>query len=370
MAVFPMDMQRNGEFGMTVDRDNARVVDLARQLRGAETGGWSEAALRVIADGLGWRWQDDVSGPRLVAVAEPNAAPQWAARLRPVGRFEKDFVHGGEEFVGLYVPVALPEDGAVGKAAAFRTVAEALTREFGRASIMGAYGDPGPFYDSAPLWGSPFLRWRQRENTLELHAGERGPELLLQPTDPVENWFWRQGHGEPYAVGANRDPANAGLGFPGRWHTDDWDIFARALGDFLGALPAETHALGIELDLGFHARVPGTYGPVVFHLACGERLEIVYDTEELGEDIADPGSCGWIPHTTRPAALDHWIEAPYHSGDFGIGEVDGSRLARMMVDTLRGLGVASPRDLSLSDHAQRVGDYHVDYYGLTLEENP
>lgn len=26
--------------------------------------------------------------------------------------------------------------------------------------------------------------------------------------------------------------------------------------------------------------------------------------------------------------------------------------------------------LSLTDHAQRVGDYHVDYYGLTLRENP
>jgi hypothetical protein len=41
-----------------------------------------------------------------------------------------------------------------------------------------------------------------------------------------------------------------------------------------------------------------------------------------------------------------------------------------MVDTLRDLGVGSPKGLSLTDHAQRVGDYDVDYYGLTLQENP
>ncbi|AZQ74953.1 MULTISPECIES: hypothetical protein [Streptomyces] len=359
---------------MTGAWDEARVLELARRLKAAKTDGWSGPALRAVVEGLGWEWRDGPDGPRPATGPEPGASPWWTPRLRPTGRFEKDYVHGGEEYVGLYVPVALPEGGAAGKAAAFRTVAEALTEEFGPAPVMGAYGDPGPFYDSAPPWGSPFLRWRERVNTLELHAGEHGPELLLQPTGPVEDWFWRQGHGEHYAVGgffgSRRVAANAGLGFPGRWRTDDWDVFSHTLGDFLHTLPAETHALGIELDLGFHARVPGTYGPILFHLACGERLEIVYDTEPLGPGIADPGSFGWIPHTTRPAALDHWLEAPYHSGDFGIGEVDGRRLARMMTDTLRALGVPSPLDLSLSDHAQRVGDYHVDYYGLTLQENP
>lgn len=239
---------------------------------------------------------------------------------------------------------------------------------------MGVYGDPGPYYDFAPLWGSPFLRWRERENTLELHAGANGPELLLQPTYPVENWFWRQGHGEQNALGGffgtRRDPANAGLGIPGRWRTDDWDIFARSLGDFLHNLPAETYALGIELDFGFHARVPGTYGPILFHLVCGDRLEISYDTEPLGDNLPDPLAYGWIPHTTRPAALDDWFESPYHSGTFGAGEVDGQALAAKVVATLRDLGVESPTDLSLTDHAQSVGDYRVDYYGLTLQENP
>ncbi|QKV96386.1 hypothetical protein HUT19_35650 [Streptomyces sp. NA02950] len=346
---------------MTGALDEARLVDLARRLKGAETGDWSGAALRPLAEDLDQRRNG----------ADASA---WAVRLRSVGRFERDFVPDGQEYVGLYVPVAVPEGGAAGKAAAFRDAAQILTKEFGPAPIMGVYGDPGPFYDSAPLWGSPFLRWRDREDTLELHAGEHGPELLLQPTEPVENWFWRQGHGEHHAIGGffgtRQDPANAGLGFPGRWRTDDWDVFAGALGDFLTTLPAETTALGIELDLGFHALVPGTYGPILFHLSCGERLEIVYDTEPLGADITDPASFGWIAQATRPAALDHWLECPYHSGDFGIGEVDGRALGRMIVDTLRDLGVESPKQLSLSDHAQRVGEYRVDYYGLTLQENP
>lgn len=90
----------------------------------------------------------------------------------------------------------------------------------------------------------------------------------------------------------------------------------------------------------------------------------------LGESITDPRSFGWIPHTTRPGALDHWLEAPYHSEDFGVGEVDGHALAKIVVATLRDLGVGSPKDLSLTDHAQRVGDYDAEYYGLTLQENP
>ncbi|MGX1810986.1 hypothetical protein ACWIGI_35150 [Nocardia sp. NPDC055321] len=359
---------------MTVGWDAARVVDLARQLRGAETGGWRAEPLRRLVEGLGWQWQETADGVQLIGGVGPDNLPQWAPRLRRVDRFEKDFVHDGEDYVGLYVPIAVPEDGAAGKAAAFRAAGEALTREFGTAPIMGVYGGLGPFYDSAPRWGSPFRRWRQQADTLELRAGEHGPELLLQPTDPAENWFWRQGHGENYAVsgffGSNLDPANAGLGFPGGWRTDDWDVFRHTLTDFLWNLPAETHALDIELDFGFHALVPGTLGPIVLHIACGDRLEVAYDTEDLGADIPDPVALGWIPESTRPAALEHWTESLYHSGDFGIGEVNGPELARMMVDTLRGLGVASPHDLSLSDHAQSVAGYRVDYYGLTLEENP
>jgi hypothetical protein len=40
------------------------------------------------------------------------------------------------------------------------------------------------------------------------------------------------------------------------------------------------------------------------------------------------------------------------------------------VDTARLLGIESPKGLSLIDRAQTLGDYRVDFYGLTLTENP
>ncbi|MCX4091042.1 hypothetical protein [Nocardia sp. alder85J] len=353
-------------------QDEARVVELARRLRAADTGGWRESALHGVIESLGRPSGDGDGGPLLSGAAD---SPGGAPRLRPVGRFEQDFVRDGEEYVGLSVPAVLAEDGAVGEARAFRTVAEALIGEFGTASVMGVYGNPGPFYDIAPRWGSPFLRWRGPDDTLELHAGEHGPELLLQPTYPVEEWFLRQGHGEPYAIGGFfgarvDDVANEGLSLPGGWRTGDWDVFSRTLADFLRPLPAETYALGIELNPAFHALVPGTAGPLLFELVCGERLEIVYDTGGLGEYITDPRTFGWTPQSERRTVLTHWLESPYHSGDFGIGEVDGHALATMIVATLRDLGVESPRSLSLADHSQRVGRHHVEYYGLTLRENP
>ncbi|MFK4186709.1 hypothetical protein ACI2L4_22230 [Streptomyces sparsogenes] len=349
---------------MTVVLEGERLVETARGLREADTGGWRESALRALVSSFGWRWRQ----------AAGDAGEAW---LRPTGRYESPFAHDGEEFVGLHVPVELVEGGAAAKAESFRRAAEALTEAFGRASVMGAYGGLGPFYESTPRWGSPFLRWRGKPDTLELRAGERGPELLLQPTDPVENWFWRQGHGEDFALGGFFGslpvPANGGLGFPGYWRTDDWDVYTTALSDFLGSLPAATSALGIELDLGIHAKVPGTYGPVVFHISSGERLEIAHSTQEPAGagSGTDPASLGWIPEATTPAELSHWIDWTHHSGAFGPDDIDGRELARLLVDTLRGLGVASPKeDLSLSDHAQTVDGYRVDFYGLTLRENP
>lgn len=360
---------------MTAFLDDTPLADLARRLRVSDPGRWHEADLRNLVAEFGWEWSDPVAGslagPRLTTGLPGAAGAGW---LRPVGEFEAPYVLEGEEFVGLYLPVSWPAGDSTAKAEGFRRAAETLTRALGPAPIMGVYGDPGPFFDTSPFWGSPFLRWRGGDNSLELRAGNDGAVLLLQPNDPVENWHWRQGHGEVFALGgffATRpDPANGGLGLPGMWSTDDWSVFGGALADFLGTLPAEAVALGVTVDLGFHARVPGTKGPVLFHLRCGERLEIVYDVRDVASDGHDPVALGWTPTTTTPAALEHWLEHSHGSGVFGPGEVDGRVLAGLVVDTARDLGVPSPRGLSLADHSQRLGSYYADYYGLTLRENP
>lgn len=60
----------------------------------------------------------------------------------------------------------------------------------------------------------------------------------------------------------------------------------------------------------------------------------------------------------------------WHTGVHGPDRVPGRRLAETMVGTLRALGVPSPRDLALSDHAQKVNGYRVEYFGPTLQEFP
>ncbi|WP_017591495.1 hypothetical protein [Nocardiopsis potens] len=347
--------------------DDDALVELAERLRGAETGGWTEKGVRGLAGALGWEPAD--GAPTRLRTGLPTGE----ARLRPVDRLDEDYTRG-ERHLGLYVPVALVDGGAAAKADAFARAARALTAKLGPAPIMGAHGDPGPFYESTASWGSPFLRWRGRPDSLELRAGDDGPELLLHPSDPVENWHWRQGHGEAYALGgffgARPDPANAGLGHPGGWTTGDWDVFATALGGFLGCLAAETRALGIELSLGMHGRIPGTHGPWVFHIASAQTLELAVYEETVDTSALDMAALGWTPVSEAPAAMDHLIDVSHHTGAFAPGEADGRGLARTLVETAKALGIPSPRGLSLIDHCQSVAGYRVDYYGLTLKENP
>jgi hypothetical protein len=357
---------------MATGLSDEELAELARRLRNADTGRWSETGLRELVAGLGWEWRDSEAGPVL-----STGLGTGDARLRPVGKYEERYAVG-QEYVGLHVPIEVPQDTAIAKADAFRRAAEVLTETFGPAPIMGVYGDPGPFYDSPPSWGSPFRRWWKKPDSLELQAGEHGPELLLLSNDPVENWHWRQSQGNPYELGGffgtRRDPANAGLGYPGMWTTDDWEIFGNALGEMLTTLPAETRALGIELSLGMHGLIPGAGGPWVFHLACDAVLELgLYDEAGIELPDGDLTALGWIAESTAKSSCDHLsevVDVAYHSVAYGPGEVDGHGLARLLVETARLLGIESPKGLSLIDRAQTLGDYRVDFYGLTLTENP
>ncbi|GAB3206561.1 hypothetical protein ACQEU5_09605 [Marinactinospora thermotolerans] len=362
--------------------DDSDVRELARRLREARPGDWREGDLRRVAATLGWEW-DEGTPPRL-----RTGLPAGDAWLRPVGRYESDYTDT-EEFVGLHVPLARIEGGPQEKAHAFARAAGLVHQALGRpASIIGSYGNLGPFFDSPPGWGAPFRRWRDQRTgtTLEVHAGAGGPELLLFPNDPVEGWMWRQGHGAPYALSGffatSNAGENAGLGIPGKWRAGDWAEFARTLADFLRNLPAETLALGIGLSLGVHGRIPGTHGPWVFHIACEGTLELaVYPLEGEGINLASLGlpDLGWISAAERPARLDHLERVAYHSDGFAPGEADGTRLAWMLVETAKALGIPSPGDLSLIDSAETItvldGEggrhrYQADYYGLTLSENP
>ncbi|MEU1314534.1 hypothetical protein [Streptomyces tibetensis] len=348
----------NAQRGST---DEQTLADLARRLRAVDTGGWSPEGVQAMADGLGWTRGGTADHPFLV-----TGRSAGDARLRPVGRYEERYVHG-ESYVELAVPVATAAPDAAAQAAAFRAAREELTEALGRPSVMGSHGEMGPFYDSGAFWGAPFLRWRGSTDTLELRAGKAGPELVLQPTAPAENWFWRQGHGEEHAIsgffGSNRDPANAGLGFPGGWTARSWETVTRSLGDFLGALPAEAVALGVGFGMPFYGRARGS-APLLFDVTCGERLSIGCFTP----DGVDAASLGWGTVAEHPGTASVWSDDdPVWRVDAGgPGEPEGRALAEMLVATARAAGVSEPADLILGGEAEYVDGYHVTYYGPGL----
>ncbi|MEU0939423.1 hypothetical protein [Embleya sp. NPDC005971] len=340
------------------------VARLARRLLDAPTGGWSRQGVQALVAALGWTW----SG---AADAAPTGTdlPSGSARLRPVGRFEKDFT-SGEDYVELAVPLALPAPDPAAQALAFRQAAEQVADALGEASIMGVYGGLGPYYDGGARWGTPYRRWRGDPDTLELRAGRAGPELVLLPTEPVENWFWRQGHGEPGAItgffGHRRVAANGGLGLPGGWYARDWEQLTDVLADFLGSLPAETTALDVGLALNVYGRVPGENGaPMLFDLVCRDRLVIGsfppagVDAHALGWGSAEehPGTRAWWPSDAEPPAR-------HDAG--GPGEVAARATAELLVATARAAGVPGPEDLIIGGEGERVGAFDVKFYGLGL----
>ncbi|MGW7343594.1 hypothetical protein [Streptomyces sp. NPDC054854] len=338
------------------------VADLARELVAADAGGWTPDGVKALAERLGWAWGGTSDQPVLVTgLASGNA------RLRPVGTYEERYVDN-ESYVELAVPLATVASGAAAQAAAFRAAREELVAALGKPSVMGSHGEMGPFYDSGPLWGAPFTRWRGRPNTLELRAGKSGPELVLRPTDPAENWFWRQGVGEEHSIsgffGSTRDPANAGLGFPGGWTARSWETVSSSLGDFLGALPAEVHALGITIGMPFYGRT-GAGSPILFDVACdGDRLAIGC----FAPEGIDPAALGWGTVAEHPDTASIWGDDArvWRVDAGGPGEPKGHALAKMLVETARAVGVAEPTDLIIGGEADYVDGYHVTYYGLGL----
>ncbi|MFJ8085672.1 hypothetical protein ACIQ6Y_34480 [Streptomyces sp. NPDC096205] len=337
------------------------VADLARRLVAADSGGWTPDGVKSLAEQLGWAWEGTPTHPELV-----TGRSTGNARLRPVGRFEERYV-SGESYVELAVPVGTAAPDAAAQAAAFAEARRELTAALGKPSVMGSHGDLGPFYDSGPLWGAPFLRWRGRPDTLELRAGKAGPELVLQPTDPAENWFWRQGVGEENSIsgffGSNRDRANAGLGFPGRWTARSWETVTRSLADFLGALPAETTALGISIGMPFYGR-NDRGAPLLFDVTCSDRLSIGC----FAPDDFDPAALGWGTVAQHPQTASIWSDDdPVWRVDAGgPGDPKGSQLAELLVATARAAGVNDPTDLIVGGEASYVDGYDITYYGLGL----
>ncbi|WP_330172364.1 hypothetical protein OG875_01430 [Streptomyces sp. NBC_01498] len=336
------------------------IAALAVRLRAADTGGWTADATRALIVRLGWGWSES---PTVF-----TGRSTGDARLRPVGKYEERYV-GGEAYVELAVPVRRAAPDAASQAEAFRVAKDELTATLGEASIMGVHGRLAPFLGAVQSWGSPYLRWRGERDTLELRAGPTGPELVLRPTDPAENWFVRQGNGEEHAIsgffGFRPDASNGGLTFPGGWKARSWETVTRALADFLTTLPAETSALRTPMWMPIYGRIEGKGAPILFDVDCGDRLMLACFA---GEDV-DASALGWGTSADHPKTGRPWPDTRHprlRIDAGGPGEPSGQELAETIVATARAMGVVSPEDLLIGAEAGEVGAYRVTFYGLGL----
>ncbi|GAB7029174.1 hypothetical protein AB0G35_12815 [Streptomyces sp. NPDC021749] len=370
------------------------LAELALRLREVETGGWTEDGARALVESLGRRWDEvmvqasagdaKTAEGRAGSHAQADDATRGEAkpgglRLRAVGPAEERYVEK-ETYLELVAsvgtaspapaPGSTPEcaSNAVWQAQSFRAAKDELTDALGEPSALGSYGSMGAYHAPTPAWGAPFLRWRGKRDSLELRAGSRGPELVLAPTSPFENWLWSLGHGEEHAIsgyfGSRPGPANAGLSLPGRWAVRSWETLTGALAAFFTTLPAEFTALGIARVIPVYGRVGGS-APLLFDIDADRRLMLA----SYAEHDIDPASFGWGTVAEHPLSRDTWqndYDPRWRFDAGGPGEPRGRALAEMVVATARAEGLASPADLLIGSEGEDIGPYAVRFYGLGL----
>ncbi|MFD3686424.1 hypothetical protein ACFWTE_16545 [Nocardiopsis sp. NPDC058631] len=360
------------------------VAALAHRLRGLATGKWSGADLRRMAADQGWEWVDDDGGPVL-----RTGADLGEARLRPVDECLEIHVTT-EEYVGLHVPLEEVGGATREHVEAFRRAADILRAEFDQPHILGADDDSVPFHDDHPGWGAPFMRWRMRRNSLELRAGARGPVLSLLPSGPAEGWFWyyrKEGVGDVGGfVGTlmSRRSGDQGgsMSFAGITRYSDWKEYCTLLARSLNTMPAELHALGLSRSFGFHGTIPGRGGPWVFQFELGEHAQLgldqaVVDLFGPARSAPTPQELGWTEATEEHHRSE---DVAFHSPRYPYDEVNGTRLAMLVLETAEALGIPSPGDLSLTDWGDHVkvasvtggwtAEYFLHDYGLRVVGNP
>ncbi|MFJ6020881.1 hypothetical protein ACIQFP_16150 [Nocardiopsis alba] len=357
-----------------------RVAELAVLLRGFRPGKWTEADLSQGAVAQGWEWSAGELGPIL-----HTGRPFGEGQLLPVDG-HMDIHVTTEEYTGLHFPLGRVEGGVREQVEAFRKTGRALRERLGEPNVIGSDDPDDPLHGSAPGWGAPFLRWRDRANSLELRvSGEGDPVLSLLPTSPAEGRYrYEREHGAGLVggfLGVSLTGDIAGMSIAGITRGDDWKGYARRLVDVLRTMPAELTALGFERSFGLHGDIPGEGGPWVFQLALGQDVELgldeaAADIMKRSPEMPDPEELGWTEATEARHLQE---EIAYLAPSYRYDEVNAVRLAMLVLETAEALGIASPEGLSLTDNGGRIPnpggdgphtDYRISDYGLAVTENP
>ncbi|ATW52229.1 hypothetical protein [Streptomyces peucetius] len=129
--------------------------------------------MRKLIGWLGWEWTRKPGGP----AGAVTGLPGGDAVLVPVGATEREWATL-EEYLELVVPLSRPAPESRAQAQEFRRAADAVRQVLGDATYAGSHGSTGAYgrREARPLWGSPFLRWREGRVTLDLGRlrGTRG----------------------------------------------------------------------------------------------------------------------------------------------------------------------------------------------------
>ncbi|MGW7464022.1 hypothetical protein ACWGJT_04790 [Streptomyces xantholiticus] len=337
---------------------------LARQLTSRFVGLlWSETDMRNLIGWLGWEWTGEPGGP----AGAVTGLPGGDAVLVPVGATEREWATL-EEYLELVVPLSRPAPESRAQAEEFRRAADAVRQVLGDATYAGSHGSTGAYgrREARPLWGSPFLRWREGRVTLELRAGTGGPELVLQPSEAWEMWYSLAGRG---FVGVLED-CGPPLQHP-RWElAGDWDTLQVSIGALLRTLPAVTMATGISQNLSLYGRV-GDASPIMFDIVCDDRLYLGY-CEYMVEEAArgeHAAKLGWThrellpPGHIRPGDDG---KPPWRIDAGGPGEVQASEMAALIVRTAQAAGVTKATDLIIGGEGEYRRPYWIHFAELAM----
>ncbi|MFE5587761.1 hypothetical protein, partial [Kitasatospora sp. NPDC056531] len=323
---------------------------VARKLTDAGSGlRWSGDDLRGLVGRLGWEWVGESDGGVRVATGLPGGD----AMLVPVDTRARKWAPS-HEHLELVVPVSRPAPEVSAQVEEFRRVADAVRQVLGDATYIGGNGWNGPSgYRLTPSWGRPFLRWRRGGTTLELRAGETGPELVLQASAVWESWYPQGGDGYVGVLyGAGLELEHPRWEYAGNWEE-------LSLGGFLRMLPAEVRATGLPQSMALYGYSISD-GPLLFSIDCKDgRLFVGYTEADVAEAARgeQAAALGWTPieeampsdHPLRP----QFGQTPWLIDAGGPGEVDGS-LADLIVSTARAAGIGSASGLRVGGEAEHI----------------
>lgn len=349
--------------------DAEALVRLASKLRGIKGCGWGEPGVREWVAQLDWPWLDDAKGPTFrTGLSTGDATTRYISRSPVAG--EPDGHHG------IYVPVSHSEESVAAKVADFQWASSVLSGKFGKSSLLGSYGREIPFAGTSSSWGNPFRRWRGEPNSLELRGTEFGVELILCSTAMIEDWQHARSSNLEGFFGSRRAPDNVGLLVIGTQVNETWASFQESLERFLTPLAAELNALEVTPSIAISGGNPsGDDVYIEIQLREG-KLQLGAEVDDRRPDETSRLSdiftkLGWLPVENPPGSLEHPYEA-FTTAGFAPGEVDGSKLSRLIVDTLLAIGVPSVGrpTLFLADFSPYLGDpelgYYTEWHGLNL----